>query len=96
MAVYFCEYTQSESESHSVVSNSCDPMDYTVHGILQARTLEWVAVPFYRGSSQPRAQTQVSLIAGRFFLDQLSHQGSPEYKQNYCLKTLKKAEFCGM
>ena len=32
----------------------CDPMDYTVHGILQARILEWVAVPFSRGSSQPR------------------------------------------
>ena len=32
----------------------CDPMDYTVHGILQARKLEWVAFPFSRGSSQPR------------------------------------------
>ena len=32
----------------------CDPMGYTVHGILQARTLEWVAIPFSRGSSQPR------------------------------------------
>ena len=31
----------------------CDPIDYTVHGILQARMLEWVAVPFSRGSSQP-------------------------------------------
>ena len=45
----------------------CDSMDYTVHGILQARTLEWVAFPFSRGSSQPRDQTQVSRIAGRFF-----------------------------
>ena len=35
----------------------CDPMDYTLHGILQARVLEWVAVPFFRGSSQPRDQT---------------------------------------
>ena len=42
-------------------------MDYTVHGILQARTLEWVAFPFSRGSSQPRDQTQVSRFAGRFF-----------------------------
>ena len=32
----------------------CDPMDYTVHGILQARILEWVVVPFSRASSQPR------------------------------------------
>ena len=42
-------------------------MDYTVHGILQARILEWVAVPFSRGSSQHRDRTQVSCIAGRFF-----------------------------
>ena len=45
----------------------CDPVDYTVHGILQARILEWVAFPFSKGSSQPRDQTQVSCIAGRFF-----------------------------
>ena len=45
----------------------CNPMDYTVHGILQARTLQWVAFPFSRESSQFRDQTQVSLIAGRFF-----------------------------
>ena len=32
----------------------CNPMDYTAHGILQARILEWVAFPFSRGSSQPR------------------------------------------
>ena len=45
----------------------CDSMDYTAHGILQARILEWVAVPFSRGSSQSRDQTQVSRIAGGFF-----------------------------
>ena len=45
----------------------CDPRDYTVHGILQARILERVAFPFSRGYSQTRDQTQVSLIAGRFF-----------------------------
>ena len=42
-------------------------MGYTVHGILQVRILEWIAFPFSRGSSQPRDQTQVSRIAGRFF-----------------------------
>ena len=42
-------------------------MDYTVHGILQARIPEWVACPFSRGSSKPRDQTQVSHIADRFF-----------------------------
>jgi len=50
----------------------CDPMDCSppgssVHGLLQARILEWVAIPFSTGSSQPRDQTQVSCIAGRFF-----------------------------
>ena len=39
-------------------------MDYTVHGILQARILEWVAFPFSKGSSQSRDQTQVSRIVG--------------------------------
>ena len=50
----------------------CDSLDCSlprssVHGILQARILEWVAFPFSRGSSQPRDQTQVSRIAGGFF-----------------------------
>ena len=42
----------------------CDPMECIVHGILQARRLEWVAFPFSRGSSQPRDLTQVSHIVG--------------------------------
>ena len=45
----------------------CNPKDYTAHGILQARILEWVAFPFSRGSSQPRDRTPVSRIAGRLF-----------------------------
>ena len=45
----------------------CYPMNYTIHAILQARILEWVAFPFSRGSSHPRGQTQVSCTAGRFF-----------------------------
>ena len=50
----------------------CNPMDSTpagthVHGILQARILEWVAISFSRGSSRLRDQTWVSHIAGRFF-----------------------------
>ena len=51
-------------------------MDYTVHGILQVRILEWVAIPFSRGSSQPRDRTQDSHTAGGFF-NQLS-QGKPK------------------
>ena len=42
-------------------------MDYIVHGILQARILEWVAFPFSRGSYKRRDQTQVSSIVGGFF-----------------------------
>ena len=58
--------------SHSIVSDSCDPMDCSppgssVHGIIQARILEGVAMPSSRRSSQPRDQTQVCHIAGRFF-----------------------------
>ena len=45
----------------------CNPLGCSIHGILQARILEWVAIPFSRGSSLPRDQTQVSCITGRFF-----------------------------
>ena len=50
-------------------SVDCSLPGSSVHGILQARTLEWVAIPFSRGSSRPRNQTWVSCIAGRFFTD---------------------------
>ena len=45
----------------------CGPQGSSVHRILQARILEWVAISFSRGSSRPRNQTRVSCIAGRFF-----------------------------
>ena len=50
-----------------------DPLDCnlpgsTVHGILQAKVLEWVDIPFSRVSSWPRIQTRVSLIVGKFFI----------------------------
>ena len=45
----------------------CSPPGASVHGILQARTLEWIAIAFSRGSSQPRDWTQVCCPAGRFF-----------------------------
>ena len=53
----------------------CDPMD-CVHGILQARILEWVTFPFSRGSSQPRDRTQVSPIEGGFL--PAEPQGKPK------------------
>ena len=63
--------------SHSLVSDCLwpcglySPPGSSVHGILQARILEWVAISFSRGSSQPRDQTCVSCIAGRFFTAEL-------------------------
>ena len=45
----------------------CSPPGSSVHGISQGRVLEWVAISFSRGSSQPRDRTQVSCIAGRLF-----------------------------
>ena len=65
------------SESCSVMSLFSTP--WTIHtacGILQARILEWVAFPFFKGSSHPRDRTQDSFIAGGFFF-QLRHKGSP-------------------
>ena len=59
-------HTASESESCSVMSDSLQP--HGLYRILQARILDWVAFSFSRGSSQPRDQTQVYHIAGRFFL----------------------------
>ena len=57
----------------------CDPMDYTVHGIPQARILEWVAIPFSSGSSQPRDRTQVSRIAGSFFTSWATEEAPVHY-----------------
>ena len=57
----------------------CDPMDYSlpsssIHGILQARVLEWVAISFSRGSSWPGDWTQVSCTAGRFFTNWVTRE----------------------
>ena len=82
-----CSYqllTQAHNPGSEVAQSYptlCDPMDCSlpgssVHGIFQARKLEWVAISFSRGSSQPRYWTQVSCIVGRCFYH-LSHQGSP-------------------
>ena len=54
----------------------CDPMDCSppgssVHEIFQARILEWLAISFSRGSSQPRGGTRVTCTAGRFFTEKL-------------------------
>ena len=54
----------------------CNPMDYTVHGILQTRILEWVAVPFSRGIFATQGSNP-GLLHCRWILYQLSHEGSP-------------------
>ena len=78
----------------------CDLVDVSlpgssVHGISQARILEWVAISFSRGSIQPRDWTHVSCISciGRQVLYHLSHQGSPRGSHPRCGKT---SIFCGM
>ena len=59
----------------------------TVHGILQARILEWVACPFSRGSSQPKDQTQVSCIAGGFFTSWATREALWTYNRpRYCAR----------
>ena len=70
----------------------CSPPGSSVHGILQARTLEWVAIPFSRGSSQPRDWTRISYIsctAGRFITTE--PPGRPN-SQHLC-PPRKKREF---
>ena len=69
--IYICSGSSS-GVSHSAILTLCDPLNCSppgssVHGILQARVREWVAIPFSRGSSQPRDQIWVSRIARRFF-----------------------------
>jgi len=70
MCILFLLFTLQLFKSVRVAQSCpilCDPMDYIVHGFLQARILEWVVIPSSRESSQPEDQTQVSHIAGRFF-----------------------------
>ena len=63
---------ESESEVSQLCPTLCDAMDSSlpsssVHGIFQAIVLEWIAISFSRGSSQPRDRTQVSFIVDRHF-----------------------------
>ena len=75
----------------------CDPMDYSlpgssVHGISQARRLEWVAISSSRGSSWPRDWNHVSCVSctGRRILYQLSHGGSPLSRLNNVKPSLEQ------
>ena len=77
----------------------CDPMDCIVHGILQARILEWVAFPFFRGSSQPTSRSQVSRIWGGFFTSWAMHEvkdlkvGERQEKHKQQKKSINKLVF---
>ena len=77
----------------------CSPPDSAVHGIFQARILEWVAISSSRGSSQPRDQTLISCIAGGFFTcwdigeplcDIIVIHGFPDSKQNHWSHEIKR------
>ena len=77
-----------KKEDTEVMSNSCDPMDCSlpgssIHEILQARILEWIAISFSRGSSWPRNQTWVSSISGRFFTNWAMKEAPFKYSIYY-------------
>ena len=81
---------ESESEVAQSCPTLCDPMDCSlphssVHGIFQAIVLEWVASSFSRGSSQPRDQSQVSHVAGRFFTTWATREARTDYRHIYIL-----------
>ena len=70
--IYICRERERDRERKKSCLTLCNPMDCSlsgssVHGILWARILGWIAIPFSWGSSWPRDQTRVSRIAGRFF-----------------------------
>ena len=81
--------------SNSLRPVDCSPPSSSVHGILQARILEWVSISFSRGSSQPRDRTQVSHIAGRHFnlcttRDALKYKNTVSQKTSYRDTELQK------
>ena len=86
MWLYMFAKTCSEVRGAQLCPTLCDPTDYTVHGILLARILQWVAVPFSRESSQPRDWTQVSCIAGGFFTSWATRE-IPKPAELYPLKS---------
>ena len=75
----------------------CDPMDCSlpgssIHGILQARILDWVAIPFSRGSSWFRDWTQVSCITGRFFTIWASREAPGEFMSRISILQVPKRD----
>ena len=94
------KYSEWVSESHSMVSDSwwplgCCPPDSSVHGILQARVLEWVTLPFSRGCSQARDQIQVSCMAGDFFTIWATREPTDHNNSAYHIRNLPASTFPG-
>ena len=77
--VCVCMRVQAQSYPTLCDSMNCGPPSSSVHGILHARMLEWVAISFCMGSSQPRDRTHISCVSciGGWILYSLSHQGFP-------------------
>ena len=73
----------------------CNPMGYSVHEILQARILEWVAMPSSRGSSRPRNQTRVFCIAGGFFTSWATREAQKSEWHLLGLKNIQEWWFLG-
>ena len=106
--IRFCKVTFSPLQLISICGSECevaqscpslwDPMDCSlpgssVHGILQARILEWFAISFSRGSSQPRGRTQVSRIAGRCFTIWATREANVLFVFNLSLTVLASIDF---
>ena len=92
-------HVETSGQSCTLVTQSCptlcDPMDYSLpgfsaHGIIQARILAWVAIPFSRVSSWPRDRTQLSCIVGRFFIIRTIREAQ------YDIKLVGYLEICKM
>ena len=81
----FLNGLQLLSVSDSCNLKDCSPPGPSVHGILQARILEWVAIPFSRGSSRPRDGTSISHICPGRVLNHLSYQGSHTFPAHLVL-----------
>ena len=84
--------------NHSVVSNSLWPHDcslpsFSVHGIFQARVLEWVAISFSRGSSQSRDRTWIASVAGRCFTIWTTRECPWWRSYKNCWKTINYSEY---
>ena len=85
------------SEVDQLCPTLCNPMDCSLsgssdHGIFQARVLEWIAISFSRGSSQPRNRTRVSRIAGRHFIVWATRESQMKGEDKTLQKQLNEVE----